>query len=150
MRKPMTMLLISLLALLATLPACQPAAPPTEEAVLTVTDGSSESSYTVTELEALPAAEAEANGETYVGVTLTTLLEDAGFDPAAVSEVTAVAADDFSASYTPEQISRADTIVAYSRQDGDLGEDEQPFRTVLPDEAGRLNVRMLSRIEVTQ
>lgn len=150
MRKLTIVLVLALLTLLALLPACQPAAPATEEAVLTVGDGSSETSYTAADLEALGSAEAPANGETYVGVPLATLLADAGFDPAAVGEVRAVAADDFSAAYTPEQVNRADTLVAYARQGGDLGEDEQPFRMVLPAEEGRLNVRMLSRIEVNQ
>ena len=149
MRKPIIILLLILTTLLAALPACQTAAPATEEAVFTVTDGPDEATYTAADLQAMPTAEATMDGTTYVGVTLATLLENAGVDPATVSEVTAAAADDFSATYTAEQVTRPDTLVAFATQDGELAEGEQPFRMVLPDEAGQLNVRMLSRIEVS-
>ena len=146
MKKHTTMLFLTVIALLALLPACQTAP---EAAILTVGDGTTTASYTAAELRELPAVEASANGETYVGVPLAALLEDAGFDPGAASAVTAVAADDFSATYTAEQVNRPDTLVAYARRNGTLAGDEQPFRMVLPDERGRLNVRMLSRIEVS-
>jgi hypothetical protein len=149
MNKHRTILFLIFLALLAALPACQPAAPATEEAVLTVSDGTTEVTYTAAELEALAAEEVTVDDVTYVGVPLATLLEVAGVDPASVSEVTAVASDDFSAAYTAEHVNRPDTLVAYGTAQGDLGEDEQPFRMVLPEEEGRLNVRMLSRIEVS-
>lgn len=150
MRKALVIPSLIFVAFLALLVGCQPDTPATAEAPLTVSAGEREETYTVIELEALSATEATFDGKTYVGVPLAALLADAGIDPGSVSEVTAVAVDDFSATYTPEQIARPDTLVAYARPDGPLANDEQPFRMVLPGEPGRLNVRLLSRLEVSQ
>ncbi len=82
-------------------------------------------------------------------MSLPLLLQDAGFDLEEITEVTAIAADEFSAAYERELFSAPDTIVAYGTEEGDLAQDEQPLRMVLPEQPGRMNVRMLARIEVS-
>lgn len=119
-------------------------------AVLTVKGGDLEKTYSVEDLQALGAAQAEFKGVTYTGVQLTGLLSDAGFDPAQIKAVKAVASDGFSANYEPELFNKADTIVAYANADGDLPADDGLFRMVLPDQEGRLNVRQLVEIQVIQ
>lgn len=116
--------------------------------MLTVGDGSTSSDYSAADLEAMEAAEATVQGTTYVGVSLATLLADAGVDVDSVSAVKVVAADGFSANFEPEMAARPDTLVAYARQGGALAEDELPFRMVLPAEGGKMNVRMVTEIEV--
>jgi len=81
-----------------------------------------------------------------VGVPLTVLLQDAGIDPAALKIVKAVAVDGFSANYESALFAREDTLVAYARADGPLGDDEGSFRMVLPDQEGKLNPRELVEI----
>lgn len=126
---------------------CNAAEPADPDASLTVLVGESEVVYTRAELEALGEATVDADGNTYVGVPLADLLRDAGADPATVAEVTAVASDGFSAAYDSAMILNPDTLVAYGTSEGDLSDDEQPYRMVLPDQPGRMNVRMLARIE---
>ncbi len=115
---------------------------------LIVTDGASEQSYSVDDLKALGAEEAAFRDITYTGVPLALLLEDAGFDPAGVSAVKAMAADGFTANYDPSLVNRPDTLVAYAQADGPLGEDEGTFRMVLPDQEGKLNPRDLVELRV--
>ena len=140
------LLLTVILALL--LAACGGPEAISENATLTVVVAENETSYSRADLEALGETNVDADGNTYVGVPLSVLLEDAGLDPAQVDTVSAVASDGFSASYERDMALDAQTIVAYATSDGDLANDEQPFRMVLPDQPGRMNVRMLSRIEV--
>ncbi len=83
---------------------------------------------------------------TYVGVTLTALLADAGIDSALLTAVKAVAVDGFTANYDSSLYANADTIVAYARVDGPLADDEGPFRMVLPNEDGKMNARQLVEI----
>lgn len=142
----LTFLLMSMLAVM--LAACSGTEGVSENATLTVVAGENEQSYTRAELEELGAATVDAEGNSYVGVPLSTLLEDAGIDAAGAGTVSAVASDGFSASYEPEMVLDPETIVAYATSDGDLAGDEQPFRMVLPDQPGRMNVRMLARIEI--
>ena len=85
---------------------------------------------------------------TYSGVPLSLLLADAGFDPSTLKAVKATAADGFSVNYDPELVNRPDTLVAYGRVDGPLGEDEGTFRMVLPDQEGKLNPRDLVELTV--
>jgi hypothetical protein len=138
-------LLTALLFVLA-LAACAPKAEESAGAVLKVSDGKTEKTYTADALKALGETQADFKGVTYVGVPLTALLQDAGIDPAAIKIVKAVASDGFSANYESALFSKADTLVAYARADGPLGEDEGTFRMVLPDQEGKLNPRDLVEI----
>lgn len=119
-------------------------------AVLVVSDGSNQKSYTVAALKALPVTESVFNQTTYVGVPLTKLLEDAGFTPQNLASVKAVATDGYSVSYEPALFLRPDVIVAYATENGSLSADDGAFRMVLPGEEGKLNIRMLAEIQVVK
>lgn len=145
------------LALIAVLlVACGGAAAPADEAaptnngatILTVTANDASQDYTVDDLRALPATEATFQDVTYVGVTLSELLADAGIDPAGVDVLSAVASDDYSVNYDATIIQRDDVIVAYETADGPLSEDDGTFRMVLPGEEGKMNVRQLVELSV--
>jgi hypothetical protein len=144
--------LLFLLAILvaASLLACRGQQPAATGATLTVSGGDVQRTYSASDLRTFPVSLATVEGITYVGVSLTMLLEDAGFIPDQIELVMAVAGDDFSATYEPDLFMRQDAVVAYERVDADLAADEQPFRMALPGQPGRLNVRMLSRIVVHQ
>lgn len=116
---------------------------------LLVSGGDISRAYTRTDLETLPASQAGFKEVSYVGVTLRALLQDAGFAPDEVSGVTAIASDGYTVPYDPALILAADTIVAYARIDGELAEDEAPFRMVLPGAEGSLNIRMLVALQVS-
>lgn len=134
-------LLVTLLIALA-LTACAPKAAESAASVLKVGD----KTYTPDDLKELGESQATFKDVTYVGVSMTTLLKDAGIDPSAVTIVKAVASDGFTVNYESALFSREDTLVAYARADGPLGEDEGSFRMVLPDQEGKLNPRMLAEI----
>lgn len=128
--------------------ACKQEQSESQDAVLSIGDGILEVVYSSSELHDFPMTLATVDGITYVGVPLTVLLQDAGFTPDQIEYVMAVATDDFSATYEPAVFMLPDTIVAYERIDGELTREELPFRMALPGKPGRLNVRMLSRVEV--
>lgn len=117
---------------------------------LRVSGGEISKSYTRPDLEALPVTQASFKDVTYVGVTVTNLLQDAGFDPAQVKAVKAVASDGYSVNYDPGQIFADDIILAYARADGDLAEEDGSFRLVLPNAEGKLNTRMLVELQIIQ
>ena|SRR5690554_3103045 len=143
-----TLTTILFLFLAAIIAACSPSQPADPDATLAVTAGDSEAVYSPNDLANINNVTVEAEGTTYVGVPLSDLLQHAGVDdPATLSQVTAVASDGFSADYEPALFLEPQTIVAYATTEGDLANDEQPFRMVLPDQPGRMNVRMLARIE---
>ena len=142
----MKRLLLVTIVIALVLGACAPKAQEPAAGGLKVSDGKVEKTYTAEDLKALGAVEASVGGVTYVGVTLTVLLNDAGIDPAALTAVKAVAVDGFTANYDASFYSREDTIVAYARADGALAEDELPFRMVLPDQGGKMNPRQLTEI----
>ena len=116
---------------------------------LLVTDGTTEKSYSVADLEALPASESAFNEVAYKGVSLAVLLADAGFDAGALRAVKAVAADGYSVNYDPALFQRPDVLVAYATADGPLAEEDGTFRMVLPGQEGKLNVRLLAELRVT-
>jgi hypothetical protein len=118
--------------------------------VLTVTNGSVSSQYSVDDLRAFPAVESAYGEITYRGVVLSALLEDAGFNPQNIRIVSAQASDGFSASYDPPLFLRDDVLVAYETADGPLSAEDGLFRMVLPGEEGRLNVRLLVELRVHQ
>ncbi len=127
--------------------ACAPQAQKPAGAVLKVSNGNIEKSYSADDLKALGKVQGTFKGVAYVGVTLTVLLKDAGIDPAGLAAVKAVATDGFTANYDAALFNREDTMVAYARADGSaLTEDEAPFSMVLPNESGKLNPRKLTQI----
>jgi hypothetical protein len=141
--------LLSFLLAAIILTACAPttAAPSAGEQVLVVSGGDISVEYTAADLEALGPVQAAFNDVTYLGVPLTVLLEDAGFDPAALRAVKVVALDGYSVNYEPDFFLLPDTLVSYARLDAPLAEDELPFRMVLPAAEGKLNVRQLTEVQ---
>jgi hypothetical protein len=142
----MKRIFFTLLAMALLISACAPKAPVALGNTLQVTIGDTHQTYTLAKLKALGDTQATFKGVTYIGVPLTTLLSDAGIDPASLSAVKAVAVDGFSANYDPALFNLPDTLVAYARLDGPLADSELPFCMVLPDQEGKLNVRMLAEI----
>jgi DMSO/TMAO reductase YedYZ molybdopterin-dependent catalytic subunit len=116
--------------------------------LLVVTDGTTARNYGREDLEMLGAEQASFRDVVYVGVPLSVLLEDAGFDPAELRAVRARAADDFSANYEPDLFLRPDTLVAYAQADGPLTAEDGHLRMVLPDQEGKLNVRQLVELTI--
>lgn len=146
------LILIAVAVLALSLAACgsPEQAATADGSVLVVTDGNVEKRYTVEDLKALSAAEATFREVTYIGVPLTVLLTDAGFDPHASKAVKAVAVDGFTVNYGPELFLLGNTLVAYGSIDGALTAEDGTFRMVLPDQEGKLNTRMLAKLQVVQ
>jgi hypothetical protein len=142
--------IIKLVLLALLLVACSSTTSQNDGASLVVTDGTTEKSFSVADLEKLPVTESTFNEVTYIGVSLGTLLEEAGFSPGDLSAVKATATDGYSVNYDPGLFTREDVIVAYSTTDGPLTEDDGTFRMVLPGEEGKLNIRMLGELKVSQ
>jgi hypothetical protein len=138
-------LLLGLIFALA-LGACAPKAQESAPSVLKVSNGTVEKTYTADDLKVLGEVQSTFKGVTYVGVTLTALLTDAGIDSASLTAVKAVASDGFTVNYDSSLYAREDTIVAYARVNAPLGEDEGTFRMVLPDQEGKMNPRQLAEI----
>lgn len=109
-----------------------------------------EKTYSMADLAALPVTEAVFKDVTYKGVTVTALLEDAGHSLTDLRAVKAVASDGYTVNYDWVQIEKADVIVAYAQADGPLTPDDGAFRMVLPEEEGKLNVRMLAELQAVQ
>ena len=134
------------LILVLALTACAPKAEEPAADVLKVSDGKVEKAYTADDLKALGAVQAAFKDVTYVGVTLTALLADAGIDSTSLTAVKAVASDGFTANYDSSLYAREDTIVAYATVDGSLSADDGTFRMVLPDQEGKMNPLQLTEI----
>jgi DMSO/TMAO reductase YedYZ molybdopterin-dependent catalytic subunit len=128
------------------LSACATSLQESTGAVLKVSSGNIEKIYTVSDLKSLGDSQAVFRDVTYVGVPITILLQDAGIDPTSLTVVKAVAVDGFTANYEASLFMRDDTLIAYARADGPLGEDDGVFRMVLPDQEGKLNPRELVEI----
>ena len=147
-----TTLLIILLIVAALASACASDTPATEEAVssLTVSDADSQQTISLDALQALPQTTANFRDVDYVGVTLPTLLEDAGISLDDVTAIKAVASDGYSVNYEPALYTRDDVILAYAQADGPMSEDDGTLRMVVPGERGQMNVRMVVEIEVVR
>lgn len=151
----MKKIVISLIAAILLLAACAPAdeqdsASPAE-AVLLMTAGENQQSFSVEDLQALPSGEATFKEVAYKGVTVSALLETVGIDPDGVKAIKAVAADGYSVNYDPAQVLKASVLVAYAQSDGSsLSAEDGNFRMVLPEEEGKLNVRMLVELQIVQ
>lgn len=151
---PVALILLAALLLAACSPAGQASPTPPQEAsapgiILTISGGDTERTFTLEQLQALPVTEVESADGQYVGVRLGDLLTEAGFDLEAIATVQAVAVDGFSSTYPPELFTRQDAVLAYARKDGNLNADEAPLRMVIPGEGGRMQPRMVNRIEVS-
>jgi hypothetical protein len=119
------------------------------EAVLTVVIGDNQQPFTVQDLQALPSSVSSFNGIEYMGVPVKLLLEEAGINLDEVSAIKGVATDGYSVNYEPAQLLPDDVLVAYSLADGSsLASDEGKFRMVLPDQEGKLNLRLLYKLVV--
>lgn len=138
---------IPVLLLVLLLVACSSTSAPAATE-LTISGDQPQKSYTVEQLQAMPVATALFNGVEYTGVTLETLLVQAGYDPSAVSAVQAIASDGYSMKYDRDLAMLENTLVAYGQADGPLTADDGTFRMVLPDQEGKMNVRMLSELHV--
>jgi hypothetical protein len=146
-RITLTLFILSLLVL----PTCTASSgPETAVTSLTISGGDIYQEYSRADLEAMPVSESVFNDVAYLGVSLPTLLQKAGFDPATIRVVKAIASDGYSINYDTSQVLAVDVIVAYARADGELAEDDGTFRMVLPGEEGKLNVRMLVELQIIQ
>ncbi len=149
-----TMLLVLLLG--ASLTGCSSSAAPAEQdtsaaaAGLLISGGAEPVTYSRSDLEEMPAAQAAFNGIEYKGIVLSVLLQEAGFDPNSVKALKAVASDGFTVNYDSSQFMRPDFLVAFAQADGELTADDGDFRLVLPDAEGKLNLRMLVELQVIQ
>lgn len=146
-------IIVIYILVLATLTACTSSNPPAAQVAevapsLLVSGEDISRAYTRADLEALPASQAVFKGVTFKGVTVSTLIQDAGFDLGQVKALKAVASDGFTVNFEASQVFVEDVIVAYARADGDLVEEDGAFRMVLPNAEGRLNVRRLAELQV--
>ena len=117
-------------------------------ASLLVSGADTNKNYTRADLEALPSSQSTFNDVSYLGVSVSALLEDAGFNLDDIKAVKALASDGYSVNYDPAQVLAPQVIVAYAQVDGELTADDGAFRMVLPGEEGKLNVRMLTELQV--
>lgn len=115
---------------------------------LTVTDGETQHSFTAEELQALARTEADLNGATYQGATLTAILEAAEVNQEGVTAVVAVASDGFTSTYDAATFSREDVILAYTKAGGPLDDNEVPFRMVVPGAENGMQARMVVELRV--
>lgn len=138
--------LFALLVLVLFTTACGQKATSAPSVTLTVSMGDVVKTYSLEDLQMLGNSEASFESVNYIGIPLAILLEDAGFDPASLSAVKAVASDGFTANYDPAIFNLPDTLIAYARADGPLSKTEAPFTMVIPNQPGRMNVRMVVEI----
>ena len=145
-----TLFIVMLLA------ACAPAAgqdvqAPEAGAALLVTVGDIQHTFSMEDLQALTTVESSFNGVAYKGVTMPTLLAAAGVSLDGIKAIKAVAADGFTVNYDMPQILKDNVIMAFALADGSpLTAEDGNFRMVLPDEEGKLNLRMLVELQIVQ
>jgi hypothetical protein len=145
-------IIIVFILLVAVLSACASSSSsngqPSINPSLVVSGTDTSKSYTRVDLEALPSSQSTFNDVSYVGVSVSSLLEDAGFTLDDIKAVKARASDGYSVNYDPSQVLVEQVIVSYAQADGELTADDGAFRMVLPGEEGKLNVRMLTELQV--
>ncbi len=110
-------------------------------------------SYTVADLEAMPAQEALFSTEfsdpvTYVGVSLPSLLEAAGIDLTTVKIVKVVASDGYTRNFDAANILLPEATIAYERVDGPMDAEDGTFRLIIPGTEGEFNVKLVVEIQV--
>ena len=121
------------------------------EAVLAVTIGDIQETFALGDLQVLPSEDVSFNGVLYKGVTMSTLLEVVSVNPDSLKALKAVATDGYSVNYDPAQILKENVLVAYALADGSsLSADDGNYRMILPDEGGKLNLRMLAELQILQ
>ena len=148
--KKVAIILFALLLLVACVPNSGQIAD-MDEAVLLVTIGDIQETFALEDLQVLPSEEVSINGVLYKGVTMSTLFEVVSVNPDTLKALKAVASDGYSVNYDPAQILKDDVLVAYALADGtSLSADDGNFRMVLPDEEGKLNLRMLAELQILQ
>jgi hypothetical protein len=135
--------------------ACSPAAQPEQETTtgtsLLVTIGDQQQTFSVADLMALPSSQATFKDVAYKGVSIPALLEAAGVNLDQVIALKGVATDGYTVNYDTIQVMKDNVLVAYALADGSpLSADDGDFRLVLPDEEGKLNLRMLAELQVVQ
>ena len=149
--KKTAIILFALFLLGACVPNSGQSADSSDEAILFVTIGDIQETFALKDLEALPSDVVDFNGVLYEGVTISTLLEAVSVNPDTLKALKAVASDGYSVNYDPAQILKDDVLVAYALADGtSLSADDGNFRMVLPDEEGKLNLRMLAELQILQ
>ncbi|MBT7074783.1 MAG: hypothetical protein HN922_07725 [Anaerolineae bacterium] len=122
-----------------------------DEAVLAVTIGDIQETFALGDLQVLPSEDVSFNGVLYKGVTMSTLLEVVSVNPDSLKALKAVATDGYSVNYDPAQILKENVLVAYALADGSsLSADDGNYRMILPDEGGKLNLRMLAELQILQ
>jgi hypothetical protein len=131
-------------------PAAEQVAAPGDTAGLLVSGGNEPVAYSLADLEGMPATQAFFNDVEYIGVVVSTLLQESGFDLESIKAVKAVASDGFSVNYDPSQFLRPDFLVAYAQVNGELSKEDGNFRMVLPEAEGKLNLRMMVELQVIQ
>ena len=146
----MRLRLLLLLVVSLFIGSCSDDGPVPAGSSLLVTDGEAEKTYTVEDLEGMEIHQAEFEEVSYLGVKLSALISDAGYDPENVSAVKATAEDGFTVNYDPDLVNKYDTLVAYATVDGPLSEDDGIFRMVLPEQDGKLNPRHLVELRIYQ
>lgn len=146
-----TMLILSLLWITACISTNKPVAQNGASLAapgLVVAGADISKTYSRADLEALTATQSTFKDVTYKGVTVSVLLENAGFDLVTIKAVKAVASDGYTVNYDASQVLAKDVIVAYATANGELAEEDGAFRMVLPSAEGKLNVRMLAELQV--
>jgi DMSO/TMAO reductase YedYZ molybdopterin-dependent catalytic subunit len=137
--KTLLFLLVMMALLLA---ACAPQGTPVLKASGNVT---SEKSWTDAQLKKLGTVNAdyidkEGVTTTYTGVPIVTLLDEAGIKDGSTA-VVFVASDGYTAETTLEELQACKTCIVAFDDDGSL-------RTVMPDFSGKLQVKMLTEMQV--
>jgi len=150
----MKKIVLTLIVVMVLLVACAPASgqdTASTAGTLLVTAGENQYSFSMEDLQALPSGEATFKDVVYKGVTVSALLEKVSIDQDTVKAIKAVAADGYSVNYDSVQVLKDSVLVAYALADGSpMSADDGNFRMVLPDEEGKLNVRMLAELQIIQ
>lgn len=131
-----------------TLGACASGGEAGQVEELTLIIGAEEFSLGGDDLAGIAEVQSEYEGSVYIGVPVIDLLQFADVDPGQVNAVVAIAADGYSVSYGSDHFTREDVLVAYSRAEGAMSREDGTFRMVLPGEEGKLNLRMLTDLQV--
>jgi hypothetical protein len=150
LKKALTLLTVSLV-LIAALTGCggggsQGSEPASADAALKITGSvSQETSWTEVELKGMDTVETEytdkdGETETYTGVPLSALLDQAGVQSGATTLVF-VAADDYTAESPLADVQACGNCIAGFQEGGGL-------RSVMPDFSGKLQVKDLVEIQV--
>ncbi len=151
MKKFVISLIIMSILLMGCAPSMEQDQEKPDEAVLLVVVGDSQHSFSRENLQALPSAEASFKEVAYKGVTVSVLLESISIDLDAVKALKAVALDGYSVNYDPAQVLKDNVLVAYELTNGSpLTADDGDYRMVLPEEGGKLNLRMLAEIQIIE